>query len=84
MVLDAFSGVANVTRPGGAFYAFVEVPPQLNLSASHFVEQAIAKRVLIIPGSVFSHRDTHFRLSFAAARPKLSEGLGILRELMSK
>ncbi len=84
MVLDAFSGVANVARPGGAFYAFVEVPPQLNLSASHFVEQAIAKRVLIIPGSVFSHRDTHFRLSFAAARPKLAEGLGILRELMSK
>ncbi len=83
MVLDAFSGVANVARPGGAFYAFVEVPPQLNLSASHFVEQAIAKRVLIIPGSVFSHRDTHFRLSFAAARPKLAEGLGILRELMS-
>ena len=84
MVLDAFSGVANVARPGGAFYAFVEVPPQLNLSASHFVEQAIAKRVLIIPGSVFSHRDTHFRLSFAAGRPKLAEGLGILRELMSK
>ena len=84
MVLDAFSGVANVARPGGAFYAFVEVPPQLNLSASHFVEQAIAKRVLIIPGSVFSHRDTHFRLSFAASRPKLAEGLGILRELMSK
>ena len=84
MVLDAFSGVANVTRPGGAFYAFVEVPPQLNLSASHFVEQAIAKRVLIIPGSVFSHRDTHFRLSFAAGRPKLAEGLGILRELMGK
>jgi len=84
MVLDAFSGVANVARPGGAFYAFVEVPPQLNLSASHFVEQAIAKRVLIIPGSVFSHRDTHFRLSFAVARPKLAEGLGILRELMSK
>jgi len=84
MVLDAFSGVANVARPGGAFYAFVEVPPQLNLSASHFVEQAIAKRVLIIPGSVFSHRDTHFRLSFAASRPKLAEGLGILRELMSQ
>jgi len=84
MVLDAFSGVANVTRPGGAFYAFVEVPKKLNLTAAHFVEQAIAKRVLIIPGSVFSHRDTHFRLSFAASRAKLSEGLGILRELMNK
>jgi aspartate/methionine/tyrosine aminotransferase len=84
MVLDAFSGVANVTRPGGAFYAFVEVPPKLNLTAAQFVERAIAKRVLIIPGGVFSHRDTHIRLSFAASRAKLSEGLGILRELMSK
>ena len=84
MVLDAFSGVANVARPGGAFYAFVEVPKKLNLTAAHFVEQAIAKRVLIIPGSVFSPRDTHSRLSFAASRAKLSEGLGILRELMSK
>ena len=84
MVLDAFSGVANVTRPGGAFYAFVEVPPKLNLTAAQFVERAIAKRVLIIPGGVFSHRDTHIRLSFAASRAKLSEGLGILRELMIK
>ncbi len=84
MVLDAFAGVAHVARPGGAFYAFVEVPLHLNVTASQFVEKAIARRVLIIPGSVFSRRDTHIRLSFAASRAKLSEGLAILRELMSK
>jgi hypothetical protein len=35
-----------------------------------------------VPGKVFSHRDTHFRLSFATAEPLLREGLGILADLM--
>jgi len=82
LVLDAFNGVANVARPGGAFYAFVEVPSRLGLSASDFVEQAIANSVLVIPGKVFSRRDTHFRLSYAAPEPTLRKGLEILRGLM--
>jgi aspartate/methionine/tyrosine aminotransferase len=82
LVVDAFSGVTELARPSGAFYAFVEVPPRLGLSGQQFVEQAIARRVLVIPGGVFSSRDTHFRLSFAAPKAKLAEGLAILRELM--
>ena len=38
-------------------------------------------RVLIIPGSVFSERGTHFRLSFAAADEVLREGIEILCSL---
>ncbi|MBL9149929.1 MAG: aminotransferase class I/II-fold pyridoxal phosphate-dependent enzyme [Phycisphaerae bacterium] len=83
LVLEAFRGVTEVARPGGAFYAFVEVPHRLGMTASEFVERAIENRVLVIPGKVFSHRDTHFRLSFATAEAKLREGLGILRGLMS-
>ncbi len=82
MMLEAFAGIAEVTQPGGAFYGFVEVPKRLNLSATQFVEQAIANNVLIIPGKVFSHRDTHFRLSFAQKEEVLAEGLSILRRLM--
>jgi len=82
MVLAAFDGVATVARPGGAFYAFVEVPERLGLSASAFVEHAIERSVLVIPGKVFSRRDTHFRLSFATRPEMLEEGLGILRDLM--
>ena len=81
-VLEAFEGIANITRPGGAFYAFVEVPKSLNLTASEFVEKAIERSVLIIPGKVFSTRDTHFRLSFAAKEEMLAKGLGILRDIM--
>jgi len=83
MVVKAFEGVAEVARPGGAFYAFVQVPRRLGLTATQFVEKAIERRVLVIPGKVFSERDTHFRLSFATNPAKLEEGLGILRALMS-
>jgi aspartate/methionine/tyrosine aminotransferase len=81
-VLKAFEGIAQVATPGGAFYAFVEVPKSLGLTASQFVERAIERSVLVIPGKVFSTRDTHFRLSFAAKEETLAKGLEILRDLM--
>jgi aspartate/methionine/tyrosine aminotransferase len=81
-VLEAFDGVATVTRPGGAFYSFVEVPKALGMTGTQFVEKAIERSVLVIPGKVFSSRDTHFRLSFAAKEEVLAKGLGILRDIM--
>ena len=83
MVVDAFAGVTSVPRPGGAFYAFVEVPPRLCMTGQQFIERAIERRVLVIPGNVFSTRDTHFRISFATRPDRLAEGLAILRELMT-
>jgi len=81
-VLEAFSGLTEVARPGGAFYAFVKVPEKLGMTASQFVEKAIERSVLVIPGKVFSTRDTHFRLSFAAKEETLAKGLGILTDIM--
>ena len=48
-----------------------------------FVEKAVEHKVLIIPGNVFSSRDTHFRLSFSAKPEQLAQGLAILRSLMT-
>jgi aspartate/methionine/tyrosine aminotransferase len=76
MVVDAFAGVTELARPSGAFYAFVKVPERLGLTGHQFVERAIDRRVLAIPGGVFSRRDTHFRLSFATKPSVLAEGLG--------
>jgi aspartate/methionine/tyrosine aminotransferase len=81
MVLKALEGVAEVVRPGGAFYVFAKVPPHLGLSGTQFVEQAIERNVLMIPGGVFSGRDTHFRLSYAVPDEKLRAGLEVVREL---
>jgi aspartate/methionine/tyrosine aminotransferase len=81
-VLAAFEGVAAVEPPGGAFYAFVEVPQRLEMSASAFCERAIERNVLLIPGKVFSSRDTHFRLSYAVPEPTLAAGLQIIVDMM--
>jgi aminotransferase len=81
-VLQAFASVTQVEQPGGAFYAFVEVPKNLNITASAFCERAIERNVLIIPGKVFSRRDTHFRLSYAVPDATLQAGLTILADMM--
>lgn len=68
----------ELTKPGGAFYAFPRVPEHLGLSATHFVERAVELGLLIIPGSVFSNHDTHFRISYACDDAMLDHGLDLL------
>jgi aspartate aminotransferase/aminotransferase len=68
----------ELVKPGGAFYAFVEAPGG---SATKFVEKAIENNVLIIPGNVFSERDTHFRISYATSDEKIEQGVEILCKL---
>jgi aspartate aminotransferase len=37
--------------------------------------------VLVIPGNVFSERDSHFRISYATSNEKIKKGIEILRRL---
>ena len=78
MVCDALGEKFGLVTPGGAFYAFVPAPGG---DATAFVARAIENNVLVIPGSVFSQKDTHFRLSYATSDDKLHEGLEILTKL---
>jgi len=78
-VVNGLKDVFEINEPGGAFYLFPKAPG--NLTATEFVHRAIEKNVLIIPGNVFSARDTHFRISYATTDKKLDEGICILREL---
>lgn len=82
LVCDTFRPYTEVATPGGAFYAFVKVPERLGLTATQFKDLAKSKRVLIVPSSAFGRRDTHFRISFAAPRATLEQGLKILADLM--
>jgi len=79
MVVDALGDRFELTTPGGAFYAFPKVPT--GETGTQFVERAIKQNVLIIPGAVFSERDTHFRLSYATDDQTLAKGLDIIRKL---
>jgi aspartate aminotransferase/aminotransferase len=51
------------------------------MTATAFVERAIANNLLIIPGNVFSEQDTNFRLSFAASNETIERGIDTLIKL---
>jgi aspartate aminotransferase/aminotransferase len=78
LVYEGLRGRYEMARPGGAFYLFPRAPRG---SGTAFVQEAIAQGLLIIPGSVFSQRDTHFRISYAASEQTLERGVEILRRL---
>jgi aspartate aminotransferase/aminotransferase len=82
MIYDGLKDVYELVRPQGAFYAFVKAPGWA-ASGTEFVQKAIANNLLIIPGGVFSERDTHFRISYATTDSKIRQGIDTLRKLAS-
>jgi aspartate aminotransferase/aminotransferase len=77
----------SVVKPGGAFYVFPEVPQctggasSTQQSSSDFVARSIQNELLVIPGGIFSGRDTHFRISYAASEATIERGLQVLQRL---
>jgi aspartate aminotransferase/aminotransferase len=68
----------EVVRPGGAFYLFPKAPWG---TGTEFVTEAVRNNLLVIPGNTFSRRDTHFRISYAAADRTIERGVEILNRL---
>jgi aspartate aminotransferase/aminotransferase len=68
----------EIVKPGGAFYMFPKVPWG---TGSDFVGEAIRNELLVIPGGVFSCRDMHFRISYAAEDKTIDRGLEVLNRL---
>lgn len=68
----------EICNAGGAFYLFVKSPRD---TGSEFVRRAIENDLLIIPGNVFSERDTHFRISYAQDDRTLERGVEVLLRL---
>jgi len=79
LLYEGLKGKFELIKPGGAFYAFVKVPGIVD--ATQFVEKAINNNLLVIPGNVFSEKDTHFRISYATSDEKIQQGIEILRQL---
>ncbi len=82
IVYEGLKDAFEVVKPEGAFYIFPKAP--VGRPASDFVAKAIENNVLIIPGNVFSERDSHFRISYATTDEKLREGVSVLRRLAGK
>jgi aspartate aminotransferase/aminotransferase len=71
----------EIETPGGAFYAFPKAPRG---TASEFVARAIENELLIIPGNIFSRRDTHIRISYAASDETIQRGIEVLQRLVKR
>ena len=79
MLLDGLSDLYEIVRPGGSFYIFPKAPWG---TGEEFVHRAIEKyHLLIIPGNIFSHHNTHFRISYAATDETIERGIEALRKL---
>jgi aspartate/methionine/tyrosine aminotransferase len=78
LVFHGLRDCYEIAPAEGAFYLFPRAPRG---SATAFVEECVREGLLLIPGNVFSHQDTHFRLSYAAADRTLQRGVEILRRL---
>ncbi|UCG47362.1 MAG: aminotransferase class I/II-fold pyridoxal phosphate-dependent enzyme [Phycisphaerales bacterium] len=79
ILYDGLKDKFELVKPSGAFYAFVKAPA--GAEATDFVERAIKNNVLVIPGGVFSEKNTHFRISYATTDEKIREGTKILCSL---
>jgi aspartate/methionine/tyrosine aminotransferase len=79
IIFEGLRDKFELVKPEGAFYIFPKAPA--GQTASEFVARAIDNNVLIIPGNVFSERDTHFRISYATTDEKLREGVRVLNSM---
>ena len=82
LICDGLAERFEFTRPGGAFYLFPKAPGSDGGEA--FVHKAIERGLLIIPGKIFSHRDSHFRISFAASDDTIRKGVSMLCDLAAE
>lgn len=78
LLIEGIQANYEIAQPGGAFYVFPKVP---HGSATEFVTRAIENELLVIPGSIFSRQDTHFRVSYAASDETIRKGIDILNSL---
>ncbi len=73
-VYESLKNKYELNIPEGAFYAFIKIPK----NRKDFIKEMLDKKLLIIPGDVFSLRDDYFRLSFAVTDEVLEKGIKIL------
>jgi aspartate aminotransferase/aminotransferase len=81
LVYEGLKDRFDVAKPEGAFYIFPKAPWG---TGTEFVAEAIRRNLFIVPGGVFSERDTHFRICFAATEEKLKRAIEVLHSLADR
>jgi aspartate/methionine/tyrosine aminotransferase len=79
LIYEGLKDKYEVVKPKGAYYIFPRAPGD---DGDLFVEEALKKNLFVIPGSVFSRRKSHVRISFAASEENVLKGIEILRSMV--
>lgn len=74
-------GTFDFVKPGGSFFAFAALP---GCDGDRFAALCLERELLIVPGSLFSRRSSHFRISFSAKEDVLEKGVSLLLEVALK
>lgn len=74
-MLEGLKNDYEIAKPGGAFYLFPKLPWG---TGQEFIEEAIANNMMVIPGSIFSDSDSHFRISYAVDDAVIERGIETL------
>lgn len=80
LVCRLLSRAFEFERPGGGFYVFPKAPGR-HPSGTKLAMAALEREVLVIPGEVFSGRDSHFRISYATTDAQIRRGCDALCSL---
>lgn len=72
LMVQALGDTFELAPPQGAFYMWAQPPAPW--TGDDFAEAAIKDGVLIIPGSVFSERSSHFRMCYTVPDDQLRAG----------
>ncbi|MDH5720491.1 MAG: pyridoxal phosphate-dependent aminotransferase [Spirochaetia bacterium] len=78
IVSESLNNITPYSQPDGAFYLFAQTP----FDGSEFVKRAIEKKLLIVPGFIFSQNKNTVRISYAQKEDLLREGLAIFSDLI--
>jgi len=79
LMVGILSSKFELAPPDGAFYLWAKAPN--GLTGDQFVDLAIKNNMLIIPGSVFSERASHFRICYTVKDEVLKRGAELLCRL---
>jgi len=77
IIYNGLKNTYKLDKPEGAFYAFVKYP----YNKEQFIKNCLKNNLLIVPGKVFSEKNTHFRISFANKNEILNKAIKILNQI---
>ncbi|WP_210412764.1 pyridoxal phosphate-dependent aminotransferase [Leptospira ognonensis] len=78
-VYESLKNHYEIAKSGGAFYFFFRV----NGTDEDFVKRAVEKKLILVPGYIFTESHNYIRLSFATEWDTLRRGMLALKELAS-